>query len=137
MKALHTVCVIGCATLSISHGAFAQEKYPTKSVTVIVPQAAGGGNDAIARIVGYKLSEVIGQQVVIDNRPGAGGNIGAAVVSRATPDGYTLCLLSSSFTTNAAIQLNLPFDPVNGFTPAAEANSAPERWFDDPAPPLP
>jgi tripartite-type tricarboxylate transporter receptor subunit TctC len=57
--------------------------------------------------------------VIIDNRPGAGGSIGAALVSRAAPDGYTLCVLSSSFTTNAAIQTNLPFDPVNGFAPVA------------------
>jgi len=61
----------------------------------------------------------------VDNRPGAGGNIGAAIVSRAAPDGYTLCLLSSSFTTNAAIQPNLPFDPVTGFSPVAMVAKGP------------
>src|SRR6185503_21247775 len=83
MKRPSIVCLIIAAALTSGHGALAQERYPTKSVTVIVPQAAGGGNDAIARIVGHRLSEVLGQQVVIDNRPGAGGNIGTAIAAKA------------------------------------------------------
>jgi tripartite-type tricarboxylate transporter receptor subunit TctC len=105
------------AVLAIATGAHAQGKFPTKQVTMIVPYPAGGSNDIFARALGKKLMEAWGQPVIIDNRPGAGGSIGAAVVSKAAPDGYTLMLLSSSFTTNAAIQPNLPFDPVNGFTP--------------------
>jgi len=105
------------AALTIATGAFAQGKFPTKQVTMIVPYPAGGSNDIFARALGKKLMEAWGQPVIIDNRPGAGGSIGATVVSKAAPDGYTLMLLSSSFTTNAAIQPSLPFDPVNGFTP--------------------
>ena len=106
-------------------GPFAQAKFPTKPVTLIVPYPAGGSNDTFAREVGKKLSEVWKQPVIIDNRPGAGGSIGAAVVSKAAPDGYTLCLLSSSFTTNAAIQPNLPFDPIDGFSPVAMVAKGP------------
>lgn len=65
-------------------------KYPNKPLTLVVPQVAGGANDAIARIVAQKLSETLGQAVVVDNRPGAGGNIGTAATARAKPDGYTL-----------------------------------------------
>jgi tripartite-type tricarboxylate transporter receptor subunit TctC len=99
--------------------AHAQTRFPAKPVTIVVPYPPGGSNDTFARELGKKLSDAWKLPVIIDNRPGAGGNIGAAAVSRAAPDGYTLCVLSSSFTTNAAIAPNLPFDPVNGFSPVA------------------
>ena len=95
----------------------AQPKFPSKQVTIVVPYPPGGSNDTFARELGRRLSEAWKIPVIVDNRPGAGGSIGAAIVSRAPADGYTLMLLSSSFTTNAAIQTNLPFDPVAGFTP--------------------
>lgn len=101
------------------------QKYPSKPVTIIVPYPPGGSNDTFAREVGKKLSEAWHQPVIVDNRPGAGGSIGAAIVSKAAPDGYTLCLLSSSFTTNAAIQTSLPFDPINGFAPVAMVSKGP------------
>ena len=104
---------------------FPQQKFPSKPVTIIVPYPPGGSNDTFAREVGRKLSDAWKLPVIIDNRPGAGGNIGAAVVSRATPDGYTLCLLSSSFTTGAAISTHLPFDPVAGFSPVAMVAKGP------------
>jgi tripartite-type tricarboxylate transporter receptor subunit TctC len=94
-------------------------------VTIVVPYPPGGSNDTFAREVGKKLSDAWKIPVIVDNRPGAGGNIGAAIVSRAAADGYTLCLLSSSFTTNAAIQPNLPFDPVTGFSPVAMVAKGP------------
>jgi tripartite-type tricarboxylate transporter receptor subunit TctC len=100
-------------------------KYPSKPVTIIVPYPPGGSNDTFARELAKKLSDAWKIPVLVDNRAGAGGSIGAAVVSKAQPDGYTLCLLSSSFTTNAAIQTNLPFDPVNGFTPIAMVAKGP------------
>jgi tripartite-type tricarboxylate transporter receptor subunit TctC len=105
--------------------ALAQPKFPSKTVTIIVPYPPGGSNDTFAREIGKKLSDAWKVPVIVDNRPGAGGNIGAAIVSKAAPDGYTLCLLSSSFTTNAAIQPNLPFDPVAGFSPVAMVAKGP------------
>lgn len=101
------------------------QKFPSKSVTVIVPYPPGGSNDTFARELGKRLGDAWKVPVIIENRAGAGGSIGAQVVSRAAPDGYTLCLLSSSFTTNAAIQPSLPFDPVNGFTPVGMVAKGP------------
>ena len=97
----------------------AAERYPAKPVTLVVPYPPGGSNDIFARELGRRLSEDWKMPVIVENRPGAGGSVGAAQVARAAPDGYTLCLLSSSFTTNAAVQPNLPYDPVAGFTPVA------------------
>ncbi|MES2563795.1 MAG: tripartite tricarboxylate transporter substrate binding protein [Pseudomonadota bacterium] len=117
MKALPTVCLIISAVLSL-HDGVAQDKYPTKTVTVIVPQAAGGGNDAIARIVGHRLGEVLGQQVAIDNRPGAGGNIGTAIAAKAPKDGHTLMVtLSSAHVVNPSLYKNPGFDPIKDFEP--------------------
>ncbi|HUP96535.1 MAG TPA: tripartite tricarboxylate transporter substrate binding protein [Usitatibacter sp.] len=100
----------------VAFPAFAQQKFPVKPVTIVVPYPPGGSNDTFARELGRRLSDTWKVPVIVENRAGAGGSIGAAAVSRAAPDGYTLCLLSSSFTTNAAIQPNLPFDPVAGFS---------------------
>ena len=117
--------VLLAVAMVFSAGGWAQGKFPTKPVTIVVPYPPGGSNDTFARELGKRLGDVWKQPVIIDNRPGAGGSIGAAVVSKAAPDGYTLCLLSSSFTTNAAIQANLPFDPVAGFTPVAMVSKGP------------
>lgn len=113
------------AALGAMMPAQAQLHWPSKPVTLVVPYPPGGSNDTFARELGKKLSDAWKVPVIVDNRPGAGGSIGAGVVSRAAPDGYTLCLLSSSFTTNAAIQANLPFDPVTGFTPVAMVAKGP------------
>jgi tripartite-type tricarboxylate transporter receptor subunit TctC len=113
------------ALLLVTAPALAQTKFPSKPVTIVVPYPPGGSNDTFARELGKRLGDTWKVPVIIDNRPGAGGNIGAAAVSRAAPDGYTLCLLSSSFTTNAAIQPNLPFDPVAGFAPVAMVAKGP------------
>ena len=90
-----TVTTVAVA-LACANGAFAQDKWPTKPVTVVVPQAAGGGNDAIARIFGAEFSKIIGQSVVIDNRPGAGGNIGTAIATKGGKDGHSIMITLSS-----------------------------------------
>lgn len=103
----------------LSAGAFAQATYPTKSITIVVPYPAGGSNDTFARQVAKELGDELKQPVIIDNRPGASGNTGTGQVARAAPDGYTLVAVSSSMTTNAAVQSKLPFDPVKGLAPVA------------------
>jgi tripartite-type tricarboxylate transporter receptor subunit TctC len=119
------VAVLGVALVALASPAFAQQKFPNKPVTIVVPYPPGGSNDTFARELGKKLGDVWKVPVVVENRPGAGGSIGAATVAKAAPDGYTLCLLSSSFTTSAAIQTNLPFDPVAGFTPVGMVAKGP------------
>jgi tripartite-type tricarboxylate transporter receptor subunit TctC len=118
--------VAGAALVALAHGtASAQADYPTRPVNVIVPQGAGGANDTIARIISAKLSEVLGQQFVVENRTGAGGNIGTAAAAKAKPDGYTLML-----TTNGAQVINpwlyktTGFDPIKDFTPVGLVASA-------------
>ena len=100
--------------------------YPTRPIRFIVPFPPGGGNDVMARAVGQKLTEAFGQQVVVDNRGGAGGNIGAETAARATPDGYTLFLGGvGSHGTNPGLQSKLPYDPVRDFAPISMMASAP------------
>lgn len=100
--------------------AFAQQAaYPSRAITIVVPYPAGGSNDTFARQIAKELGDELKQPVIIDNRPGASGNTGTAQVARATPDGYTLVAVSSSMTTNAAVQSKLPFDPVKGLAPVA------------------
>jgi tripartite-type tricarboxylate transporter receptor subunit TctC len=94
------------------------QAYPARPVTVIVPQAAGGANDAIARIVAQKLGEVMGQSFLVDNRAGAGGNVGTALAAKARPDGYTLMLTTNSAQViNPSIYKSTGFDPIKDFEP--------------------
>ncbi|AEG91944.1 Bug family tripartite tricarboxylate transporter substrate binding protein [Ramlibacter tataouinensis] len=103
----------------------ASDKYPGKPVTVIVPQAAGGANDAIARVIAQKLSEQTGQQFIVDNRPGAGGNVGTALAARAKADGYTLMLTAdSSYVINPSLYKNPGFDPLKDFEPVSPVANA-------------
>jgi tripartite-type tricarboxylate transporter receptor subunit TctC len=95
------------------------QTYPSRPITLIVPFAVGGSNDIVGRAIGKKLSEAWGQPVVVDNRAGAGGMIGSSAVAAAPPDGYTLLLVSPTFTINPAVKKNMPFDPIKDFTPVA------------------
>ena len=101
------------------------ENYPAKPVTIIVPQAPGGANDTIARIYANKMSTLLGQPFIVDNRPGAGGNIGTVATARARPDGYTLILnASATQVVNPALYANAGFDPVKDFEPITMLASA-------------
>ena len=97
-------------------GAQAQKDYPTKPIRLIVPFAPGGGTDIVARLLAQKLNEAFMQTVIVDNRAGGGGTMGAETTVRATPDGYTVVMMSGSYATNAAMY-NLPYDPVNDILP--------------------
>ncbi len=104
---------------------FAAE-YPTKPVTVIVPQAAGGSNDIVGRLIAQKLGETLPGSVVVENRPGAGGNIGTVYVAKAPKDGHTLLMtISSAQAINPAVYKSPGFDPVKDFTPLALVGSVP------------
>jgi tripartite-type tricarboxylate transporter receptor subunit TctC len=100
--------------------AFAQQ-YPAKPVRMVVPFPAGGPADIVARQLGVKLTEEWGQALVIENRPGAAGNIGTAYVARATPDGYTILLATSGFMCNPSLYKNVGYDPFKDFAPITNA----------------
>ena len=113
--------LLALATLVVAAPALAQD-YPTRPITVVVPFPPGASNDALARITRDSMSEILGQPVVIENRPGAGGSTGAGSVANATPDGYTLLIaVNAPITMNSFLQKNFPFDPKTAFAPVAHA----------------
>jgi tripartite-type tricarboxylate transporter receptor subunit TctC len=117
-KHLGFLCSVGCL-LALASPSFAQS-YPTRSVTLIVPFAPGGPADVLGRLIGQKMSEDLGQQVVIDNRPGANTIIGAQAVAKAKPDGYTLLLaIDGTLVMNPFLYSKLSYDPFKDFEPIA------------------
>src|SRR3990172_4196041 len=119
MRKSGRVTAVAAALLAAGFaGSSAQAKkdYPTKPIRLIVPFAPGGGTDIVARVLAQKLTEAFMQTVIVDNRAGGGGTIGAEIAVRATPDGYTVIIMSGSYATNAAMY-KLPYDPVNDILP--------------------
>ena len=114
---------VALSTLALASGAGAQN-FPTKALKIVVPNAAGGAADITARTVGQKLSEALGQSVVIENKPSAGGVVAGEQVARAEADGHTLLLISSGTAVSASLFKALPFDTIKDFTPAAPKRSA-------------
>ncbi|MBC7781991.1 MAG: tripartite tricarboxylate transporter substrate binding protein [Proteobacteria bacterium] len=124
MRPMHVVVPVACAVLSsVCVGVLAQPaagagagKWPEKPIRAIVAFAPGGGTDVVARLLAPRMSEDLGQSVVLDNRPGAGGTIGSELAVRANPDGYTQLFIPSSYASSAALY-KLNFDPIKGITP--------------------
>lgn len=119
---------VSVATLLVTPFVSAQtaaQAFPTKPIRFVVPFPPGGGNDILARALAPKMSEILGQQVVIDNRAGAGGNIGADFVAKSSPDGYTIVIASNQVTMNPWIYSKLPFDIAKDFSPIAQIASVP------------
>jgi tripartite-type tricarboxylate transporter receptor subunit TctC len=117
--------------------AAAQAAYPSKTITIVVPFSAGGTTDILARIVGQALNTELGQTVVVDNRAGAGGNIGAQAASRATADGYTLFMGTvGTHAINASLYKKMPFDPVKDFAPLTRVANVPNLLVANPAQPF-
>ena len=124
MRVMH--CFALCAAAFLSASAAAQV-YPVKSVRIIVPFAPGGATDIVTRVVAQKLGEIWGQQVIVDNRAGAGGNIGGELASKSAPDGYTLFMASGSIVTaNQHIYKKMPFDPAKDLVPVTNVASGPQ-----------
>ena len=130
-----SAAVLG-AGLLINTTAMAQN-YPTKPVTIIVPFAAGGTTDILARIIGQALTAELGQSVVVDNRAGAGGNIGGQVAAKAAPDGYTLFMGTvGTHAINASLYKKMPFDPIKDFAPLTRVANVPNLLVANPKQPF-
>ena len=124
------------APFALAESAPAQD-YPTRAVTLVVPYPAGGGLDALARLLGQKLADRLGKPVVIENRTGAGTVIGAASVAKAAPDGYTIMLgTSTPFAITVTLNKNLPYDPAKDFAPIALTSNAPFLLLVHPSQPV-
>src|SRR5713226_6174509 len=123
---LHTLGGIVAALAFASVGVKAEDRYPSKPVRIVVSFAAGGPTDTVARIMGAKMGELLGQQFVVENKVGAGGNIGAELVAKSSPDGYTLLMATvSTHAINPGLYKKMPYDPVRDFAPIGQVGVTP------------
>jgi tripartite-type tricarboxylate transporter receptor subunit TctC len=123
MRFILRACI--STALAVACGAACAQAYPSKPVRMLVGYSAGGGADALARLVAGRMSEGLGQQVLVENRPGAGATIAAAAVATSAPDGYTLFFADTALLIAPAIYQKLAFDPVRGFAPVSGAVTTP------------
>ena len=120
---IRAVAIAACAALLIAPAPLKAQEYPARPITIIVGFPAGGSTDAAMRILQEPMSKTLGQQLIIDNRSGAGGTVGAAAVANAQPDGYTLLYtVNAALTMNKYMQKNFPFDPKTAFAPVGVAS---------------
>ena len=121
MKTRLLAAALLCALGSLAHA----QNYPTKTVRIIVPFAPGGGSDFIARAIAPPISKAMGQQFVVDNRPGAGSTLGSEIALKSPADGYTLLLISGSYTTSPSLYKNLKYDTLNDMAPVVQTENGP------------
>src|SRR2546428_2958944 len=124
---------LALAALIALAGSAAAEPYPDHPITLIVPYAAGGSSDVLARLIGERMSKSLGQQVVIDNRAGAGSRLGIEIAAKSAADGYTLLLADMPHTIIPAIQNGVHYDPVRDFAPIGLIGTASMVFFVNPA----
>src|SRR5687767_9650029 len=123
MRSLRTLIALGLVFIAFAASA---QNYPTRPIRLIVPYPPGGNVDITARLIGPPLGEALGQSVVVDNRSGAGGNLGANLVARATPDGYTLLMGSSGpLSINVIVFKDIPYDSAKDFAPVSTVHVVP------------
>lgn len=125
MQKLIRECALSFLALGLSFVVAHAQDYPTRAIRLIVPYPPGGGMDVTARVVGQKLGDILGQQLVIENRSGASGTIGAEVVAKASPDGYTLLFTPADFVTVPSLLPKMNFDPNKDLLPVAMVSSNP------------
>jgi len=130
MNTLRLLPIIAIAAFA---GTALAQSYPNKTIRMVIPFAAGGNTDIIGRIFAPKMAEILGQQIIIDNRGGAGGTIGTEVVKRAAPDGYTILMASAGHTINPAMIKKLPYDSVKDFVPMGIVADVPTAFVIHPS----
>jgi tripartite-type tricarboxylate transporter receptor subunit TctC len=135
MNALKKCFVLAALAVATGAAVAAEPAYPNRPVRMIVPFAPGGPTDVIARVIAQKLSEAWAHQVVVDNRGGAGGNIGMGLAATSPPDGYTILVVSSSFVVNPSLYSKIPYDPYKSFIPVTNAAASPNVFTVHPSVP--
>lgn len=136
MKSALLLSCAAAAAAALSVPDAQAQAYPNRPVRLIIPFSAGGAADVPARILAARMSESFGQQVVVENRPGAGSTLGAEVAARANPDGYTLFLISNTHFVSAALHKKIAYDPLNDFAPVTQVTSAPNVLIVHPSLPV-
>ena len=132
----HSSWVLLCTALFATGMSAGAQQYPTRPVRLIVPQSAGGSTDVVARVIAQRMTETLRQNVIVDNRPGAGSLNGTELVAKAAPDGHTVLVVAASFTINPAIRKDLPFDPIRDFTPVSQLVTLPHILVVHPSVPV-
>ena len=132
MRTAKMTALVGLLAQLLLLGPSSAADYPSRPIKLLVGASAGGTTDTMARTIAEPLSSLFGQPVLVENRPGAGGNIAAEVVARSAPDGYTLLVSFTSHTINATLYPKLPFDPVGDFTPIAMISTVPSLLVGNP-----
>ena len=117
MRSLHAVLAVTALIMGFASGALLAQAYPSKIIRVVNPNEPGGNSDILFRLLSPRMGEILGQQLVIDYRHGAGGNIGTELVARSAPDGYTTLIAAASFLINPSLIKRLPFDAIKDFSP--------------------
>jgi len=125
MKKTTLLAITALGTLPLAAPVAHAQDYPTRPIRLVLPFAPGGSTDGLARILAPRMGEALGQTIVIDNRPGAGGNVSAQIVAQATPDGYTLLVASAMLTTNKSLYSKLAYDPETDFAPITHLGGGP------------
>ncbi len=128
--------VVASASAAAQDRPPAATKYPERPIRLIVPFAPGGGLEITARLIGQKITEKWGQNIVVDSRPGAATIVGTEIASRAAPDGYTLLMITTTFVINPSLYKKLPYDPLKDFTPVTQLNSQPNIVVLNPSSPV-
>ena len=138
MNRHHRLAAIAVAATALAATALqAADNFPSRPMQMIVPFAAGGPTDIVGRIMGAKMGEILGQQIVVENKNGAGGNIGAEAVAKATPDGYTMLMATvSTNAINPGLYKHMPYDAVNGFAPLGRVGVTPTLLLAHPSLPV-
>ena len=122
---MHALLALTIATIAFHFSPTFAQNYPSRPIRLVVPLAPGGTNDTMARIISERLAERLGQQVVVDNRPGGNSTIGSAIVARATPDGHTLLIMGAGHAINPSVHKNLPYDTERDFAPISVVAGGP------------
>lgn len=130
------VLAAGVAALLLASGAAQAQEYPVKPIRIVVPSSPGGGTDILARQLSVKLTERWGQQVIIDNRPGAGQMIGISLVAKSPPDGYTLVMTATPLAINTVLYKKVPYDPIRDFAPVTQVAAMPNLLVTHPTLPV-
>lgn len=126
MKLNNCLSLLGMAVMALASASASADTYPSKPIKIVVPFAAGGTTDLLARAVGAELQKSMGQSVIVDNRPGAGGNVGADIVAKSAPDGYTLLMGTvGTHAINQSLYPKMPFDPIKDFAPVTLVAAVP------------
>ncbi len=126
--------ILGLLLISLGHAVVAQT-YPSRPIRIIVPFAPGAATDIIARLLGQKMTEAWGQPVVVDNRGGAGGNLGMGLAAQAAGDGHTILFVSSSLMVNPGLYKKIPYDPYKSFIPISNLSASPHVFYTHPSVP--